>query len=362
MTLQTVMPVQNGDTLGTVRNLLKRLFEENLVDEMLVPLEIPSADRVKPIMIRDPMQLNAANPLAPVMSVNAAMVLAQLQREESSKFFGAVLRPCELRTTIELAKVGRIERERLLLIGIDCMGTYEPEAYAQLARAWQSSPTDEMLRWTRQGPIAPYRLRNACQMCEHFIPENADIAIGLIGMNIRDRFLVQARADIAEKLYLNKEPLNGREKAIARLASIRHHRYEQAVANATQLIGDVPSILALFAQCTGCGECNEACPFCGTVAFRPSPLAKSRAQRGHAWASEAIWRTTPPETGPFSDLVAWGRRSASCVGCGMCESSCAQHVPLTAIQATLGRKLREQHRYVPGHDINERLPWAVAST
>ncbi|MBI5034735.1 MAG: Coenzyme F420 hydrogenase/dehydrogenase, beta subunit C-terminal domain [Chloroflexi bacterium] len=360
MTLHTVMPVQNGDTLGTIRQLLKRVLEENLVNALLVPVETPNAERVTPILVKDSMQFNAANPLAPIMTTNAAIVLARFQRETSGKFLGAVLRPCELRTVVELAKVGRINRSRLLLIGIDCLGTYEPEAYTQLARASHRSPTDESLRWARQGPIAPYRLRNACQICEHFVPENADISIGLLGMNIRDRILVHARADIEDKLYLNKEPLNSREKALARLATIRHHRYEQAVANATQMLGDLSSLLALFAHCDGCGECNEACPFCGTAAFRPFPKSESRAQRAHAWASGSMWRTLPSEMGPFSDLVAWGRRAASCVGCGMCESSCAQHTPLTAIQAALGRKLREQHHYVPGRDINEKLPWAVA--
>lgn len=360
MTAETVLSVQDGDTLGAVRRILKTLLEEKIVDELLVPLEVPSADRVAPIIVRDPMQLNAANPLAPVMRINSAAVLARLQREESGKTLGAVLRPCELRAVIELMKVGRIDPTQLLLIGIDCLGTYESEAYAQVARASRASPTDEMLRWTRQGPIAPYRLRNACQMCEHFTPEHADITIGLLGMNIRDRIVVQTRADIAEKLHLTATPSNGREKAIARLVAIRHHRREMAIANARQLISDVPGLFALFAQCTGCGECNEACPFCGTRDFRPYPAREGRTQRANDWASGEMWPMHQRETGPFNDLVAWGRRAASCVSCGMCESACKYHEPLTSIQAALGSKLQEMYHYVPGRDINERLPWATA--
>jgi len=362
MKTQSRIDVRNGDTLEATREFLKMLLEKNVVDAMLVPLEVPSADQVTPILVKEPKQLDTANPLAPVMRVNAAAVLARIQREEGARRIGAVLRPCELRATIELAKFGRIDRDRLMLIGIDCMGTYEPEAYAQLARASAYSPTDEMLKWTRQGPIAPYRLRNACQMCEHFAADGADISINLIGMNVREHLMVQAREDIAEALNLTPGRPNGREKAIARLASIRHHRREEALSKATQLLSDIPALLGLVAPCTACGECMDACPFCGTDAFTPKPAKEPHTDRLRVWPSGEGPRSAAREhtLGPMSDLIALGRRAASCVGCGMCETSCPRHVPLTALQAVLGRKLQEEFDYVPGRSLDERYPWAAA--
>ena len=351
MTTETVLSVQNGDTLGTVRRILKTLLAEKFVDELLVPIEAPSADRVTPTIVRDPMQLNAANPLAPVMRLNAASVLTHLQRDESGKILGAVLHPCELRAVIELAKVGRIDLDRLMLIGVDCMGTYEPAVYAQIAHVSHVSPTDEMLHWTRQGPIAPYRLRNACQMCEHFTPEHADIAIGLIGMNIRDSIVVHAPANVAITLGLTTMLANTREKAVTRLQGIRHHRREQAIARAAQMISDPSALFAALAPCTTCGKCLEACPFCGTTAFMPQTM---QAMHDDMWAPSHF------DLGMFGDLIALSRRAASGVGCGMCESACEKHVPLMAIQTALGQKVQEEYHYVPGRDIHERLPWAMA--
>lgn len=360
MTVQSILQVKNGDTLGAVRGFLGTLLSNGIVETMLVPLEVPSADQVTPIIVKEIKQLDTANPLAPVMRVNAAAVIARIQREDGAARLGAVLRPCELRAAIELAKVGRVDLSQLTLIGIDCMGTYEPDAYAQIARASADSPTDEMLRWTRQGPIAPYRLRNACQMCEHFVAENADIALGLIGMNVRERLLVEARDDIAEKLHLRAGSPNGRQKAIARLSSIRHNRRDKALADAAQLLNDLPSLVGLVAPCTACGECLDACPFCETNAFKPKPAKEPHTDRVRIWPSGEGKMMRERAVGVFGDLIELGRRAASCVACGMCESSCSRHVPLTAIQGVLGRKVQEEFNYVPGRSVDERLPWAVA--
>ncbi len=359
MAIQSILQVKDGDTLGAVRGFLKTLLEERVVDSLLVPLEVPSPDQVSPIVVREPRQLDTANPLAPVMRINAAAVVAHIQREEGASRLGAVLRPCELRAVIELAKVERIDLEQLMLIGIDCMGTYEPDAYAQLARASADSPTDEMLRWTRQGPIAPYRLRHACQMCEHFTAENADIGIGLIGLNVRERLLIQTDDPIAARLHLHEGDTNGRQKAIARLASIRQHRREQALTKAEQLLHDLPSVIGLLASCTACGECIGACPFCGTNAFKPQPI-KEPTDRLRDWSRNKDQMAHERANGPLSEIIEWGRRAASCVSCGMCESACARHVPLTAIQGVIGRKVREEFKYVPGRQTDERLPWAIA--
>jgi formate dehydrogenase subunit beta len=359
MPIQTILNVKDGDTLGAVREFLKVLLTERVVDSLLVPLEVPSPDQVSPIIVREPQELDSANPLAPVMRINAAAVLARVQREESASRLGAVLRPCELRAVIELAKVERIDLEQLMLIGIDCMGTYEADAYAQLARASAETPTDEMLKWTRQGPIAPYRLRNACQMCEHFTVEQADIAIGLIGLNVRERLLIQTDDPIATRLHLHEGDINGRQKAVARLASIRRHRHEQALTQAEQLLHDLPSVIGLLASCTACGECIDACPFYGTNAFKPQPTQEP-TNRLRDWPSNKDQTIREHAMGPLSDLIEWGRRAASCVSCGMCESACSRHVPLTAIQGVLGRKVREEFKYIPGRQTDERLPWVIA--
>lgn len=337
MQVHSLLDIRNEDTLETTREFFKSILTKNLVDVLLIPLQVPNTEQVSLGLVKDPKQLDQANPFAPIMQTNGATVTAKIQHEENPARMGVVMRPCEMRAIIELAKLGRINLKRLMLIGIDCLGTFEPEAYVQLTHTSATSPTEEMLRWTKQGPIAPYRLRNACQMCEHFFPENVDIAIQLIGMNVHQHLVIEAREDIAAQLDLNPTFANGRGKALSRLATIRHHRREQALAQVSEMLSGLPSILRLIAPCVACGECVEACPYCETNGSITSDKVSSTLLK----------------------IINWGRRTTSCVNCGMCESACPRHIPLTAIQAVLSQQMQKEFNYFPGRSIDERLPWVA---
>ena len=67
MSVRLAMQVNNGDTLGALREFLKMLFAQKIIDTLLVPLEVPSAEQIMPTVVRDARQLDAANPLAPVL-------------------------------------------------------------------------------------------------------------------------------------------------------------------------------------------------------------------------------------------------------------------------------------------------------
>jgi ferredoxin len=179
-------------------------------------------------------------------------------------------------------------------------------------------------------------------MCEHFVAERADIAIGLIGLNVGTQLLIEAREDLAEKMRLMPGTVERRGKALARLNAIRKHRREQALEDAARWLSNVPALVGFLGQCDACGKCLSVCPF-HTTTFQPAATEPSTERAG----------------GALDVLTELGRRATVCVGCGMCESACGHHIPLTAIQGLLGQQVRAEFNYGTGRSVKEVLPWAV---
>ncbi len=93
--------VENNDVLGTLRGLLGRLLESKMVDAILVPRMLPSADGFVQSLVKDPAMLKDANPVAPTMPVQSAGILSELTAGLTNGRIGVVLKPCELRAAVE---------------------------------------------------------------------------------------------------------------------------------------------------------------------------------------------------------------------------------------------------------------------
>ena len=121
------------------------------------PREAPA-----PTLIKNRERLAKANPLAPVMTLNSANIVGLLLSQESGKRLAAVMRPCEARALVELAKQGQVRLADLVTVSIDCLGSHDEVDYEMRTDLWGDDvPTRESLRWSRQGQIAPYRFRQA---------------------------------------------------------------------------------------------------------------------------------------------------------------------------------------------------------
>ncbi|MFQ6057522.1 MAG: Coenzyme F420 hydrogenase/dehydrogenase, beta subunit C-terminal domain [Anaerolineae bacterium] len=233
MRVRANLEVKGGDTLGTVRGFLGHLLETGVVEALVVPLETPAGEGLRSGLVDDPAQLEGVNPFAPVLPANGAELLAALTAEGGRRRVGAVLRCCQMRDLRALAEREKVNLDHVTIIGVDCMGTYAPQDYAQLLRTSGKSPaavTQELLRWTRQGQISPYRFREACQVCQDFVPQEADIAIGAIGLDARRELLVTAPAEVIGRLGLVPGEAPHRQAVIARVQRLRQRRREKMAA------------------------------------------------------------------------------------------------------------------------------------
>jgi formate dehydrogenase subunit beta len=342
MKATAILEVGDGDTLGTVRAFFGELLRRGMVDGLLVPVEASRNDLVTTELVEDPAQLERANPFAPVLPADAIERAAELSLSGSSRRIGAVLRSCQVRALIELDKMGQARCNALVLIGVDCLGTYEPSDYAGLAAAMGGTDrvTAESLRWASKGQISPYRFRMACQMCETPIPDNVDIAIGLIGIDPRHQVLVTASASWIKRLGLAPAVGDGRPEVIERLVAVRRRRREKVLAGIRETMADPSNLLGWLATCTACRACLEACPLYEAVQL-----------------STQATQTRLPEDNLLGQLIQFSCWTAACVGCGLCESACPAELPLTALFRALGERVQGRLKYVPGRSLSEPVPW-----
>ena len=339
----------HGDPLGAVREFVKTVWLEAGLDGMLVTPNGSHAASAKPRLADDPQQLAEVNPFKPLMTVNAARLVPDLLRQHPQARLGALLRPCEMRALVEMTKHDSFTLDNLLTIGIDCLGTLPADEYQWRAERAEklhsdqpaSSLAQEALQFARQGGMAAYRYRSACQFCGAPDARNADLNIHVLGLPVRQYILVQARDQAASERYKLSSITGGKadpelvaqhERLLAKMSQRHQHILETITEGlGSLLMADVEAVITQLRHCGDCQICMNVCPICSV----------DRPERG--------------ADGKFArqDVARW---LVSCAGCGMCEQSCPSRLPLTAIFTHLSQQLAEQAAYVPGRSANEPLP------
>ncbi len=362
MTRSAVLEVRNGDLLDTLNSIWRELLEKELVDALLIPQELPSGGNVVQTLVGSAASLQDPNPLAPVMPVNSARIVSQMTKvTPSPKKVGIVLRSCELRALIELVKLKQASLENLVLIGIDCFGTYSIKDYAKLDQDG-SSPTDNLLKAVKEGN-EDSSLRQACQMCEYPTPMNADLTIGLMGMDLEKGILLIASTPegerILEALDLKQSPeaeVTKREEAISNLTAQRTKRRDEILGQIQQDVHGWENILKLFAPCINCHNCMTVCPLCCCKeCFFDSPTFEMEAEKYLGWAKKRGMIKMPTDTLLFH-LTRMNHMATSCVGCGMCAEACPNDIPVGNIFRLVGLGAQKLFDYVPGRSLDEELP------
>jgi len=212
----------------------------------------------------------------------------------------------------------------LLTICVDCLGTYPLEDYQWRAEK-KGSPERlawESLHFARQGGIAAYRFRSACQACRTPVGSGADINIGVIGLPVRQKIMIEAPEQVNSALLegdqmraVQDQPLfEQREYIIAKLLQRGSHTRQRLADNLEGILPrDVDALIKQFEGCGECRECFESCPLCAADYPAKDEFGIYRREQVKEWM-------------------------ISCAGCGMCEQTCPNHLPLV----TIFNHIREQ--------------------
>ncbi|MCJ7677413.1 MAG: hypothetical protein MUO35_06810 [Anaerolineales bacterium] len=357
----------NG-AVTAVRDLLVRLLAQGQVRAVVVMMETQDGMGVQPALVSRADRLEKANPFLPEMPVHLARMACLVTEhdpvEAAGRRLAIVLRPCELRALVELAKLKQTDLGQLLTIGVDCVGTFESSDW----RGWASSDPrafELYLDAARQGrPDSPRTsYRHACTICETPSAWNADLSVHVIGVE-GDLLVESPQPALLEALGL---PIGAdaapHSQAVGRLREIRSAarkaRLDEMDAQLRRDQGSQPGLVQAFEACQRCHNCTVACPICyckeclfRTDNFRYEP-------RHYLGGSERKGAARLPGDTVAFQLTRLCHVSTSCVGCGLCTSACPADLPVDALFQAVARRTQALFNYVPGRSLDDPLPPAT---
>ena len=361
--------VKEGNLILSLQGFLKTLLETPGIDAILVAQHLPLRSAVMPTLVTDPEKLDGADPLAPAFPLNASKMLSRLTRMPLSGGgkVAAVVRPCEVRAFIELVKLKQGSMDDVIIISMDCLGAYGNVNYSRFAAEHGSNSTlrflDNILEG-KGGACQDFDLATACQACEYPIPENADLVIGLVGIDLKQSWFLKACTPQAEALLdqlglpEGKEP-EGRRKATKDLIAERIAYRDRMFEATAEDTADLEKLMGYLSNCVNCYNCRVACPvcYCKECVFLTDVFDHEPSQYLR-WATRKGILKMPTDT-VFYHLTRLAHMSTACIGCGQCSNACPNNIPVMEIFRTIASHTQRAFDYNAGRSLEDDPPLSV---
>ena len=358
-TEQGAIFLADGGTEKRIIDFLKQALSKGCFDAVLISAKVPGGDSFAHLLIQDESLLKDSLTICPVMPVQGAKALSSLTRlGRGKKRIAAVIRPCELRATVELFKLGQVDLENIYLITIDCPG-------ALPLADWVKDPkkAEEVFSEILKGG-ASESLRPVCQVCDKFSATGGeDLHIGTLGTENGSIFLIPSSPkgkDILDGIGL---PVAGDisqwQEMVSRLTEVRRGNREQTQKELGVRVNGLDNLLDIFSNCINCHNCMRVCPICYCrQCFFDSSNMKFAFEDYLKRAETAGGLRLPPETLLFH-IGRMLHMSLYCVSCGACEDACPTSIPVAQVFSLVADRNQKAFEYIPGRSLDEPLPLRV---
>jgi len=364
MAITSKLDVKNQDLLASLQEFFLSVLQLEDISAILVPKRLPMKNVVMPTLVTDPDHLEGVDPLAPYFPMNAAKIVSRLTRRHMGGKIAVVLRPCEIRAFIELVKLKQGLTEEVVVIGLDCLGAYNNMDYLRAAGENLTEFTVRFYKSILSGngnPKEGVDLAPACKVCEHPVPEGADILIGLFGVDTENTVFIRAQTPpgqaVLERLELpaSEEPA-ARKEAVTALISDRISARDQMFANTGTATDDLEKLTIYLANCVNCYNCRVACPvcYCKECVFVTDVFNHEPAQYLQ-WSRRKGAIKMPTDT-VFYHITRLAHMSTACVGCGQCSNACPNDIPVMELFRTVAQSTQKAFEYEAGRSIDEKPP------
>jgi formate dehydrogenase subunit beta len=367
---------------GVVTALLKFALETDMVDAVLTlkPRESSRYEGV-PTLITDPEKVIETAGSMHCTSPNIARCLKEYLDGALDLRVAMTGKPCDVRAIIELAKRNQVDRENLILVGLNCTGTLHAATARRMIREQIGLDPDDVAREDIEDGILTITLRDGtqiekdlarleeqgygrrenCRRCDVPIPTMADLACGRWGTNGAKRTWVETCSEKGAELLQaaidagaiqvempSAEAAEARERK--RKAAIEAARMQQeqdwADLRNKSIEGRLAYWTGQFRQCIKCFGCRDACPICYCAD------CTLEADRGLVARGEV-----PPNV--MFPILRTIHVADSCVNCGQCQDICPSELPLSRLTHMLNAEIGSVLGYRPGMDIRVPPPLSI---
>jgi len=355
--MTTILKMNQGVRVA-IKDFLRHILEEKKVCAVFTLRKQDSSDAVSYSLIVDPEKLKEATPFYPIMPGNAGRLLSKTTLNGSFKNpVAVVLRPCELRSFVELVKRQQGDAANIVTISSICAGVYPLKASVQ---GESDKQEDEYWSAISKGGLPP-NIRDSCRICEHPVPMGADIVVAVAskeGTDSECTFLLNSEkgAKLAEGIPGEIEEVDLEVKEVEEIRSFREKQRNELVTELEETVLGLEGMIEAFASCTSCHGCSAVCPICycqlcefdsSRSEFKPQKYETELRKRGGI--------RVPPGTLAFH-IGRLAHMAISCVGCGMCSDVCPVDIPVSSIFWKVGKGVQEVFDYVPGRNVEEAIP------
>ena len=347
---------------AAIRGLFAKWLKDSRLSAILTPA-YSAAGTATMALVSDPEKLAEAAPLMPAMGDNSASIVAEIAREASPNAkVGLFLRPCELRAVVELMKLKQVVPDSLVLIGVDCPGTYKAAGFRDVRG--KDVDFDNKHALEQAGYADNVNFRMGCQLCEYPKPLVFDLNVGFIGMDVDKELWLEAATDKGKallegvELKAQDEP-EKRKKALEGLSAGRKAKTAARIEELDKAMLGPDKLVAYFADCLNCHNCMKVCPvcYCRECFFDSDTFQRDIGE--HVRVSLRKGATRMPSETLLFHLTRMNHMMASCVQCGICEDSCPVTIGLATLFKKVSQNAQKEFDYVSGRSLDEPLPLAT---
>jgi formate dehydrogenase subunit beta len=351
----------DGDPEGSVTEALVSVAGALEAEVIIAPFRLAGREEAFAQVRKVSPDLPPVAFLDPVYPFSISALLARMTRSSktSSKAM-AVLRPCDHRALVELAKLEQISLPMVTTVVWECPGTVQARDAQQLDASSRKELSRKMAVPRSSGEKL-FALRDACRACIHFDSPGADLQILWKGSDPWEEIYWETKGPVVAQ-GLQSAGLASRELPEERKVELRLWRTERSafreerIQRFRRLYRGPEGLERALGACLGCMNCRQVCPlcYCRTCVFQGPDLETS-------WETVATWLKgrnalrLPVDTLLYH-LVRMNHMGHGCVGCGLCGQACPMDVPVDLLFLAGGQIIQEVLGYRPGEKPDDPPP------